>query len=75
MSRVIHIDPKRASVVRRAVNASAKANGVCEAARLRAVHRGLALLRQGRSTALACTEACAFVRRVAAGRELLGGAA
>ena len=75
MSRIIHIDPRRANIVRAAVNASAKANGVCEAARLRAVHRGLALLRQGRSTALACSEACSFVRRVAAGRELLGGAA
>ncbi len=75
MSRVIYIDLCRANIVRAAVNATAKSNGVCESVRLRAVYQGLALLRQGRSTALACTEACAFVRRIAAGRELLGGAA
>lgn len=75
MSRVIHIDPRRANIVRAAVNASAKANGICESARLRALSRGLALLRQGRSTAVACTDACSFVRRVTSGREMLGGAA
>jgi len=72
---IIHIYPRRMNIVRAAVNSSAKAHGICEAARLRALQRGIALLRQGRSTAFACTQACSFVRRVANGRDFVGGAA
>lgn len=68
MSTIIRFDPRRSAAVRDVVRARCDALKLCADARQRVMGRAMKLLREGRSAAVACSEAVSLANRLVGAR-------